>query len=183
MRDTSLFNRTAKPEELLKRIKGGISWFYWFIGLSILQTALQTGLPFFGIEMPFSLGLGLTFVLIPSVYELTNSLALTLILNALPIAILAIVAHLARKSLAAYAFGIALMIADLGVYIAIPDWIGIGIHTLALLFFVRGFLALREVKGTLRPNTLSQRARVSIAIAVGEGITERPLRNEGAERS
>lgn len=181
MHDASLCNRTAKLEVLLKRIKGGISWFYWFIGLSILQIVLQTGLPFLGIDMPLSLGLGLTFVLIPFGYELTNSVTLTLLLNALPIAILAIVAHLARKSLAAYAFGIVLMIADLGVYTAIPDWIGIGIHILALLFFIRGFLALRDRKRMLRLNTLSTQSRVSVAIAGGEGATEHPLRNESAE--
>ncbi len=183
MHDTSSFNHTAKLEVLLKRLKGGISWFHWFVGLSILQIALQTGLPFLGIEMPFSVSLGLTFVLIPSVGELTDSVALTLLLNALPIVILAIVAHAARNSLTAYAFGIALMMADLGVYIAIPDWIGIGIHTLALLFLVRGFLALRDIKGMLRLNTLSPRSLISVAVAVGRGATEYPLQNEGVEGS
>lgn len=138
-------------DALHKRVNGGVSWFSWFIGLSILQIVLQTGLPIFGIQMPFSLGLGVTFILIPFLYELTGSLALTIVINAVPIVVLAIVARAARKSLVAYGLGIALMITDFGVYIAMPDWIGIGFHAVALVFFVRGFLALRDMQRLREP--------------------------------
>lgn len=151
MDNAALAAQQKTLDALRKRMNGGVSWFSWFIGLSILQTILQTGLPVFGIEMPFSLGLGITFLLIPFVYELTGSFALTILLNAVPIAVLAVIAGAARKSLAAYGLGIALMMADFGVYIAMPDWIGIGFHAVALVFFVRGFLALRDMQRLREP--------------------------------
>lgn len=181
MDDTSPANRKEAFDASLKRIRRGISWFHWFIGLSILQAVVQTVLLTFGIEMRFSIGLGMTFLLTPFAYELSGGVVPTLLLNAVPIAVLSAIAYFSRTSLVVYAVGLVYMVADLGIYARIRDWIGIGIHLLALVFLVRGFLALRDVHRGRGSSVLSPRALASAAIVVGDESVDRPLQRNGAK--
>jgi hypothetical protein len=143
--------RAAAEAVLVKRTQTGAHWFYWMVGLSVVNTVLLIS----GNDWQFFLGLGVTQVsdTIPSVTD--NSLTIRLItlgIDAVILAIFAGLGYLASKG-ARWAFiaGMVLYASDgLLFLMAGPDWLALAFHAFILTRLYAGFQAAQALHSLRR---------------------------------
>ncbi len=129
------------------RLASGANWFYWIAGLSLVNALAHS----FGSNWSFALGLGITQVLtamiIPEAGEAAGTIPAILgwILMVALIGLFAFFGWVSRKpSLVVFVIGMSLFALDGAIFIFASDWLGVGLHVLALYFLWQGFVAARE---------------------------------------
>lgn len=139
-------------EALIKRHRGGASWFFWIAGLSLINSISHLS----GSEWSFILGLGITQVIDgisngikESVSEGSHGTitAISFILDLLVAGIFVLWGVLSRKGMRwAYIIGMVLFALDGLIFLAVGDIIGIGFHAFALICIFTGFKACGQLQ-------------------------------------
>jgi hypothetical protein len=119
-------------------VMSGASWFWWIVGLSIINSIMIQS----GTDRSFVIGLGFT-LLADHIFREVFIVALVIDVTAL--SLFAGFGWLARKGhLWAFVTGIVLYGLDGVIYIFLQDWMSVGFHAFALFYMIRGARALRE---------------------------------------
>jgi len=127
--------------------KGGASWFYWIAGMSILnEIFLQTH-----VGWNFAIGLGITQMINVLFQNNSVSLVITIILSGL-FAFFGKVAHSGHRW--AFITGIIFYILDGTLFIIVRDYIGVGLHVVALWGIYRGMMAHKKLMEISNNQTL-----------------------------
>lgn len=139
---------------LAARVRGGASWFYWIAALSVINSVV---IHFHG-QWGFAVGLGITQVfdaIAMGVGEAGGSGAgmvatvIALGFDVFAAAVVALFGFLAAREKGwAFIVGGTLYAMDGLIFLIVQDWMGLGLHALALFFIANGFLALRELRAT-----------------------------------
>ncbi len=146
----------AQPNDrvaaLTARVRGGASWFYWIAALSVINSVVIH----FNGQWGFAVGLGITQVfdaIAMGVGQAGGSGAgmiatvIALGFDVFAAAVVALFGFLAAREKGwAFIVGGALYAMDGLIFLVVQDWMGLGLHALALFFIANGFLALRELR-------------------------------------
>jgi hypothetical protein len=137
---------------LENRFKGGVSWFYWIAGASIINSIIVL----FNYDWIFILGLGLTQIIDWFAYgmalELDSNVGTVVRIIALVISlaiacIFILCGVLARKRRRwAFILGMVLYALDSLIMLALQVWLGFGFHMLALFGLFSGWKALQQLE-------------------------------------
>ncbi len=162
----------AAAQKLLKlesQLKGGVNWFFWIAGLSVINTVIYLT----GGSITFVVGLGITQVIdvVASVIAEEASAGSATILHAIALFLDFVIAGvfvlfgvLGRRRIKwAIVVGMVLYAGDGVLSVVIQDWLGVVFHLLALYGLFRGFQAI------------SQLARLENGLAVGDIATLQSL--------
>lgn len=118
-------------------IVSGAGWFWWIVGLSLVNTVLIHS----GSDTSFVVGLGFTTVADAMFREMK---VVAFILDAIALGTFVALGLLSRKGhLWAFITGIVLYGLDALIYLAFQDWMPVAFHAFALFYMVRGAAALR----------------------------------------
>ena len=134
--------------QLALQVSGGANWFYWIAGLSIVNSIVNLYQGSWG----FAAGLGINKLLDAlSAATATDGginlgQVILLVLGIMIAGFFFIFGVLAnRKQTWAFVLGIIMYTLDGVILVFIDDLLGIIIHLLAIIFLVRGYLALRKL--------------------------------------
>jgi hypothetical protein len=137
----------ANSIELLS-LKSGLDssakWFYWIAGFSILNTSIL----FFGGNVSFIVGLGITQMIDGLVYDSSSSTKIIAFLIELGIAgLLAGVGFYATKGEKwAFTIGMFLYFLDGLLFLIVEDWLSLGFHIFVLFSIYKGYKGLEQIK-------------------------------------
>jgi hypothetical protein len=141
-----------KKISLQRSMKGGLGWFYWIAGLSLINTVVF----FFGGSITFVVGLGITQFIDGFVIAFSEmvgdqlSILVRLIGFGLDLAVAGIFVLIGRLGLKGYRWivyiGMALYALDALIFLAFKIWIGVAFHGLALVGLWRGLAAQKELR-------------------------------------
>lgn len=142
-----MYQDFGQHTELTQSYKSGANWFYWIAGLTLLTSVI--GLT--GGEWRFFLSLGTTQIIDAIAYGAASELGeatkvIAIVLDIFITAMFVAFGVLANKRLFwAYIVGMVVFFMDGLVSLAIFDWLGAGMHVLALFFMFRGYQAGRQL--------------------------------------
>jgi len=118
-------------------VMSGASWFWWIVGLSIVNSIMIHS----GSDRNFVIGLGVTLLADVIFREVV---IVALVIDAIALTTFAGLGFFARKGhLWAYVTGIVLYVLDGCIYLFLQDWMSVGFHAFALFYMIRGAAALR----------------------------------------
>lgn len=119
------------------QIISGARWFWWIAGLSLVNSVLMHG----GSDTSFVIGLGFTLIADSLFQELK---IVAFVIDALAIGGIFGLGWFAGKGHTwAFIVGIVLYSLDALIYVPLQAWMSVGFHIFALVFIVKGMLALR----------------------------------------
>lgn len=138
-------------------MRGGINWFYWIGALSIINTLLY----FFGADITFVVGLGITQIVDGFIYAAvleTGATGITvlhifgLFVNFVIAGIFILFGYLGRRlNRWAVIVGIVLYTLDGLLFLLFADWMPVIWHALGLFFLWRGLRALNKLIAMDKP--------------------------------
>jgi hypothetical protein len=133
------------------RIRGGVGWFYWIAGLSLVNTVAFL----VGIQMHFVVGLAITQIIDGFLYALTQGMntaaggilrALGLFLDVAIAGFFALLGFFGRKRYAwVVILGMGIYFVDAVLMIVFQDWLAAAFHALALYGLWTGWRAIRQL--------------------------------------
>ena len=132
-------------EFLERNIKGGANWFYWIVGLSIINAIMI----FFNYDFNILGGLGITYksAIIAQEYHGSSTGFIAVVVMVAFFALFILFGYYGRK-LKRWAFiaGMIIYFAD-GLLLALSrDWFSVGFHVLFLIFIVFSFVVLQKYR-------------------------------------
>ena len=133
------------PEQakLEKSIKSGAQWFFWIVGLSLINTIIVIS----GGDWFFLIGLGVTELAAGLAYELGWSLVLPIVVFIIAGGIFITMGYFAiKRHTWAFIVGMVLYFLDGLIFLLIMDWVSIGFHILILVFLGLGLRANLKYK-------------------------------------
>ena len=130
------------------RLKGSADWFFWIAGLSLINTAVT----FFGGNLSFIFGLGLTqlvdgvaMALVPEFGNITITIAL--VIDIVIALVFFLFGKYARKGYKwIFIVGMAFYTLDGLVFLMVRDYLSIAFHLYVLYALFRGLKAIDELK-------------------------------------
>jgi len=139
--DTQLVEEKLRLEQ---RFKGGAGWFYWIAGLSMVNTVSLM----VGSDWGFIFGLGITSLIAAVAAQLgTIVLAIGFVINAAIAGMLVLFGYQAQQRQKwAFFVGMALYGLDGCLSLLFGDWLGVGVHGLALFFIYQGLAAFNQLQ-------------------------------------
>ena len=142
---------------LLRRAKGGINWFYWVAGLSIINTIIFLA----GRTPNFFLGLGVTQLVDGYTAAVANGAEIAPLMHwvagAMDILLASVFLLFGYRGQRSYrnwiVAGIVLYTLDGMVFLFFSVWLGVAFHAFVIYSLVRGLRAMDELNrmGTPRP--------------------------------
>lgn len=144
---TAVQQREAEMATLLAGHRSGASWFFWVAALSLINSLLA----FFGAEMRFIFGLGITQAIdaLGEVVGGGDGLAKGIAFGA-SLAVAGVVALFGiaaiKRMHAVYILGIVLYTLDGLLTLVFQDWLGAGFHVFVLYGLIRGLVASRKLR-------------------------------------
>jgi hypothetical protein len=148
----------AREASLTARMRSGAGWFYWIVGLSIVNSLLFA----LGAGFVFIVGLGITQILDGLAQGMRqnvgNGAALTLVhlvLYACAVAPFLLLGLFARRGHTwAFVLGMLVYMFDGLLLIPFQDWMGVGFHALVLYWIWHGFQACRQLHASRAATTV-----------------------------
>ena len=123
---------------VLPAVRSGARWFWWIVGLSIVNIAMFQA----GNNTSFVMGLGITAV---SDGLFVNHKVVGFVVDAIALGFFAFVGLQAQRGrLWAFYSGIAVYALDALIYAAVQEWTPVAFHCLAIYFIGKGTMALRN---------------------------------------
>ncbi|MEN6408478.1 MAG: hypothetical protein ABFD44_02035 [Anaerolineaceae bacterium] len=147
----SLQSQLEDKLRLEKRLNGGISWFYWVAGLSLINSIIFL----FGGQVNFVIGLGITQVIdgISSVVagELgagagTVVQIIAFLLDALVAGVFVLFGVLARRHKWSFIVGMIVYALDGLIFILVSDYLSLAFHLIVLCGLFSGLSAFRQIR-------------------------------------
>ncbi len=138
---------------LQKKIRSGMSWFFWIAGLSVVNTVVQSA----GSDRSFLVGLAATQVVdafAKAFVQQGGPPALHYVAFAIDVAIAGLFlgfGALSRRHGWVYVAGLVVYALDGLIAAAFRDWPMTAFHVFALVNLVGGFLALRKLRAAASP--------------------------------
>ncbi len=155
----------AAAQKLLKlenQLKGGVSWFFWIAGLSVINTIIYLT----GGSITFVVGLGITQVIDVVAAMIAEEASagtaallqgIALFLDFIVAGVFVLFGVLGRKRIKwAIVVGMVLYAGDGLISVLIEDWLAVVFHLLALYGLFRGFQAINAL------------ARLEKGLAIGD---------------
>jgi hypothetical protein len=142
-----MYNDYAQHATLNESFKSGANWFYWIAGLTLITSIMSL----LGGGWRFFLSLGTTQLIDAIAYATAGELGdatkvIAIVLDIFITAMFVGFGVLANKrQFWAYIAGMVVFLLDGVVSLAIFDWLGAGMHVLALFFMFRGYQAGRQL--------------------------------------
>lgn len=134
---------TLQALRLTQEIKSGASWFYFIAGLSAANSVVA----FAGGNLSFILALGVTQMIDGAFLGAGSGMRVVGLLLSLTIcagfASCGVFGN--RYNRTAFIVGMAAYALDSVVFVLVQDWVGAGLHGVALFFIFKGYNALRKV--------------------------------------
>ena len=139
--------------QLELRVKRGANWFYWVVGLSVVNSLAFVA----GAKIQFLGGLGVT-ELADAVIDVTvrqgapgGLRAVSVVFDLVAVVGFALAGYFANKlSRTAFLIGIVVYAIDTVIVLLLGDWFMTAFHVFALYQLIRGFLACRELKAIMK---------------------------------
>ena len=128
---------------LESKIESSAKWFYWVAGLSVVNTLII----FFGGEVSFIVGLGITQLIDGFVYEASETAKfVVLFINILISGMFAIFGYFALKQEKwAFIVGMVLYFLDGLIFLLVDDWLSIAFHAYVLFSLFGGIKSLNKI--------------------------------------
>lgn len=142
-----MYNDYAQHAALNESYKSGANWFYWIAGLTLITSIMSL----LGGGWRFFLSLGTTQLIDAIAYAAAGDLGeatkvIAMVLDIFIIAMFVAFGVLANKrQFWVYMLGMVVFGLDGLVSLVISDWLGAGMHVLALVFMFRGYQAGRQL--------------------------------------
>ena len=158
-----MYDDYGQHAELNSSYKSGANWFYWIAGLTLITSIMSLT----GGEWRFFLSLGTTQIIDAVAYAAANDLgeAPKVVAIVLDISITAMFVAFGvlaiKRQFWAYIAGMVVFLLDGLVSLAISDWLGAGMHVLALFFMFRGFQAGRQLVALEQTMAAAQAAQTA----------------------
>jgi hypothetical protein len=139
---------TPQTAASIAHMRSGASWFYWVAALSLVNSVVA----FTGSSWRFILGLGVTQIIDEFGSNLgASGKGVALVLDILAAGILVLFGVFANKGHSwAFVLGMILFALDGVIFLLVQNWLGVGFHAFVLFCLVRGFMACRELKPSVR---------------------------------
>ena len=128
---------------VMARLASGANWFYWIAALSLINAISHS----MGSTWGFALGLGLTQIVTALMSPEGSGMPVVVgwLLIAMAVGVFAFFGWYSRRpSLPVFIIGLVLFALDTAIFIFAADWLGVGLHVLALYFLWQGFVAARH---------------------------------------
>jgi hypothetical protein len=131
-------------DDLTARLRSVASWFYWVVGLSVINTlgAMTTA------DFSFSLGLGITQLVDGIALAFPSGKVIALVIDFIILGFFVFLGVILTRRRAAWALwvGVILYGLDTLVFLIGPQWIALALHGFVLYKLSRGFGILNEAK-------------------------------------
>ena len=139
---SSTFGGQKAPNPLAQAaVMGGARWFYWIVGLSIINSLLALG----GAPIRFVFGLGIT-----EVFDAVHQPAAKMLAFIVSVAVLAFFALCgycgSKLQKWAFVMGGILYLLDAGLCFLFQDYIAVAVHAYALFRIYQGFAKINDAR-------------------------------------
>jgi hypothetical protein len=147
----SLQNQLENKLRLEKRLSGGISWFYWVAGLSLVNSIIFL----FGGQINFVIGLGITQVIDGISYGIAGELGanagmviqiIAFLLDALVAGVFILFGVLAKRHKWSFIVGMIVYALDGLIFILVSDYLSLVFHLIVLCGLFSGLGAYKQLQ-------------------------------------
>jgi hypothetical protein len=133
----------AERANLTAAVQSGAGWFFWVVGLSLVNSLMSLA----NLKFGFAIGLGITQVFDVLLTKAgTNGKVLLFVLSAVALGFYSLMGVLAPRFRWAFLIGGFFYLLDGLILLSVQEWLGLAFHAYVLYVFGRGFVAAGRLK-------------------------------------